>query len=96
MTVDHRGFPAGRSRLPSAFGWCAMLVLALACAGCEANQSDDKGSGGMFGLFRGSKPSRSTTTEIAAEVGAMLVAVSSFPEVIPAPPVGAFGRCREL
>ncbi|WP_293371022.1 hypothetical protein [Nevskia sp.] len=99
MIVDDRFIAAGRSRLPSRFGWSAVLALALACTGCEANQSDDgkddKGSGGMFGFFRGSKPSR-TTTEIAAEVGAVLAAASPFPAHAALPPTGEFGSCRKL
>lgn len=50
----------------------------------------------MFGLFRGSKPSRSTTTEVAAEADAVLVAATSFPATTPVPPKGEFGRCREI
>ena len=50
----------------------------------------------MFGLFRGSKPARSTTTEVAAEAGAVLVRASAFPAAVPAAATAAFGNCRRL
>ena len=50
----------------------------------------------MFGLFRGSKPARCTSTEVAAEAGAALQRASTFPATTPAAAAGGFGTCRTL
>lgn len=97
MTAGHPWPPAMRRPILAAIRRYALLLLVLASAGCEAGRPDNNGEGGMFGFFRGSKPSRSTTTEVAAEVGATLVAAPSFPVAEPAPPpVSEFGSCREM
>ena len=96
MTVDHRCWLDFHLRVAIRLSMSAWLVLALTCSGCEANQSSEREGRGMFGLFGSGKSSRSTTTEVAAEVGAELVAASSFPAELPPLPLGDFGSCRKL
>jgi hypothetical protein len=63
------------------------MVMVLLCVGCNA-QSEESGSGGMFGFFKDKRAAKAVTT-VHADVGSSLAREASFPS---SPPTSAVAR----
>jgi hypothetical protein len=76
-------------------GWhwiIGLTVVFTALNACTNEQSDQKGSGGMFGLF--GKKAVKPATSVAPELGATLQAHTAVPAQLPPPATPAFPACQ--
>lgn len=69
-----------------------LALVCVALAACSDEQSDQKGSGGMFGLF--GKKTIKPASSVAPEVGATLQAATAVPAQLPPPVTPAFPACQ--
>jgi hypothetical protein len=70
---------------------CGIAFAFTSLNACSNEQTEAKGTTGMFGLF-GKKAA--SATSVAAEVGAQLQRQQALPAPLPAPPVSAVAPCQ--